>query len=431
LSILNSIISGVWAIDPQSAQGYIPFVQSLLTRQDVSNLLPQNQRSTVDSKIVSFEDLESESIENDTEVSSKIAVLSINGALTKEDGLCSPGMSSMNSKLKFLLKDDSIGGILLNIDSPGGEASFTPILANTIKNADKPIITYTSRMMASAAYWIGSSSVEVYASHKNDSIGSIGTMVTMADYTQFFEKAGVNIKDIYATASKNKNSLYNSFLDGDFETIQKEVLDPINEDFLQTVQSNRPDAKDEVLSGNIYFASKAVKNGLIDGIKSFDECISRLQELVSEDKTPNFQSPKTNNMSKKTQNVASFLGYEKLESKDGHVSLSEEDVAKLSEKVGSEASAQESDEDPKSNEKINAILSRIKGMEKSTTTLSTDLQSLSTRMEEVEEKVPGSSSSSTPSGEETETDPGAKSGVDPWDDPENPVNKATSEKINA
>ena len=40
----------------------------------------------------------------------------------------------MNAILKEMINDASVGGILLDIDSPGGEASFTPVLGSTIKN---------------------------------------------------------------------------------------------------------------------------------------------------------------------------------------------------------------------------------------------------------------------------------------------------------
>ena len=61
------------------------------------------------------------------------------------------------------LEDDSIQGIVLNIDSPGGQMNGTNELANMIFAArgTKPITAYVGGLGASGAYWIASAADEI------------------------------------------------------------------------------------------------------------------------------------------------------------------------------------------------------------------------------------------------------------------------------
>lgn len=434
MSLLNSITSGAWAIAPQFAVGYLPFVANLLEGNDPSKLLPSKQEVELSYK--NSAKIKTQSGSSVDRKGQRLAIMTIKGVLMKDDGMCSAGMLSMDRMLKNIINDPSVGGILLDIDSPGGEASYTPVFGETIKNSPKPILTYTSRRMASAAFWIGSSAQEIYASHKNDEVGSIGTMITLADMRKRLEKDGINLVDIYATESSEKNGLYKAFLDGDYKKIQKEMLDPINKEFINTVKSNRDISDVDAFKGKIFRAEEAVQNGMIDGVKSFEECLIRLQELVDDNAQSQETTPKTNTtMKEHIQTVANFLGHPSLESKDGHISLSEEDVAKLGEKLAAlenadpSAKNSEEHEDPEPSAAEQKIISMMEEIQSSTTKLSEDVASLSSRVDGIEDKTPGAKPSSTTVDDKTETDPENTEKKDPWDDPNDPINKATEERI--
>lgn len=435
MSILNSIINEAWAIDPKYASAYLPFVQSLIEGKNPDKLLPQNQEVKI--SYIETSEVMSASGERSSSVSSgkRIAVFTVKGVLTKDDGFCSAGMESMDIMLKQVLNDPEVGGVLLNMDTPGGEASYTPIFARTINQASKPIITYTNRLLASAGYWIASNSREIYASHDNDTIGSIGTMVTLVDFRKKMEMDGINMVDIYATESEEKNHLYKAFLKGDIDTIRKEMLDPVNESFLNTVRSNRDITDSKAFKGKTFLGKQAIKIGMIDGIKSFEECIARLEELISSSDKPQ-NTPKTNsNMKKEIQTVATFLGYEKLESKDGHISLSEEDFAKIGAKLESietaESSAENSDKDKPGTENsaFEAISKQLDTIQSSTSKLEENLTKMEGRIDTLEDKKPAAKRSGAEAPDDTETDDEAKGNVDAWADPANPLNKQIDEDL--
>ncbi|HEV2037526.1 MAG TPA: hypothetical protein VGQ96_02880, partial [Candidatus Eremiobacteraceae bacterium] len=93
-----------------------------------------------------------------------IAVLPLWGIITQRgnmvDDVSGPGSMStqkFTGALRAALADDSIGGILIDIDSPGGSVFGIQELADEIFQArqTKPIVAIADSLAASAAYWIG------------------------------------------------------------------------------------------------------------------------------------------------------------------------------------------------------------------------------------------------------------------------------------
>ena len=429
MSLLNNILNDPWAIDRMSAMAYTPFVQKLIEGENASIHLPQQQEVSV-----SYMKTESFGPSNSTQHGKRIAIMNIKGVMMKDDGMCSAGMESMDNRLRSILADSSVGGVLFYIDSPGGEASYTLNFAKTIAEADKPTLTYTNRLMASAGYWLGSSADEVYASSENDQIGSIGTMVSFQDFRGVFDKMGIKTIDLYADGSEEKNDRLKLFQEGTPEalaTLRKEWLNPINKTFHDSVKKNRKDISAEAMKGKVYYAKQAIDLGLIDGIKSMEECIIRLEEMISEQNNPELTPQINSSMNKNIQAVANFLGYEELASKDGHISLSNEDMAKIGEKLEAkpaESSAENSTEED--NPQLEAINKQLQEEVAKNVELNASLTAFEARVEALETNKPAAASASATVPASTETDPNAQASVDPWDDPNDPINQATQQRLN-
>ena len=75
------------------------------------------------------------------------------------------------------VNDSRVAGIILDVDSPGGEVSGTPELSSKIFNlrGKKPIVAIANSLMASAAYWIGSAADEIVIT-PSGMAGSIGVL---------------------------------------------------------------------------------------------------------------------------------------------------------------------------------------------------------------------------------------------------------------
>jgi ClpP class serine protease len=161
--------------------------------------------------------------------------------------------------------------------------------------------------MCSAAYWIGSQCSEIYAGNKTDEIGSIGTMCSFADMQPMWEKQGVVFHEIYASASTDKNKNYMDARKGNYDGIIQS-LDQINTIFLNAVKDARGaklNAK-ETLTGKVFMAQNAINVGLIDGMKSFEDVITRAQQLANQQKQTN--TINTNQSNKNPMKVKAIFG---------------------------------------------------------------------------------------------------------------------------
>jgi len=281
---LSYVFSSVWAMYEPSAMGYLPLLNRMaegtanipqLSEEEKAGFAPRNEAANG---------------ANGRDV--RIGVLPIQGPIVKYDMMCGPrGTKSIIRSLRNFKHSSDIGAVVMVIDSGGGEAAATQELAAEIKNFGKPIIAFVDGMAASAAYWIASAADEIILSQKTDIVGSIGTMINFLDLRGYYEKQGAKFHEIYATLSTSKNKAFQLALEGDYDQIRKELLDPFNNAFHAGIKANRSGKlnleKHNVLDGSIFMGQKAIKAGLADRIDSFDNTLSRAANLATSEPKPN------------------------------------------------------------------------------------------------------------------------------------------------
>ena len=113
---------------------------------------------------------------------------------------------------------------------------------------------------------------------RNDFVGCIGTMTSFYDFDGYYKKMGINLVEAKATKSDLKNKTFEDLVDGKPKEYIERILDPLNEQFLAAVRSQRGkiaemDDDNPVLRGEIYYTEEAVENGLIDGMHTFLEAV--------------------------------------------------------------------------------------------------------------------------------------------------------------
>lgn len=192
-------------------------------------------------------------------------VIPIDGIITRGD-LWSLGTQSLQEYLAYAESHAGIDQIVFHINSPGGMASGTHELAQAIKSHPKPSIALVSGMAASAAYWIASACDKIILVNELAQVGSIGVMTTLSNTRKYLEDMGIVIKDVYASQSSDKNADRRQFLEtGNTDLIQAE-LDELCNFFINTVKSNRANAREDVFTGKVYRGADAIKMGLVDAI---------------------------------------------------------------------------------------------------------------------------------------------------------------------
>lgn len=79
--------------------------------------------------------------------------------------------------IQAAIDDPAVSRLVLEIDSPGGQAAGIGDLAAQIRQSPKPVIAHVDNLAASAAYWIASAAQEIVVS-PGAMLGSIGVVAT-------------------------------------------------------------------------------------------------------------------------------------------------------------------------------------------------------------------------------------------------------------
>lgn len=219
------------------------------------------------------------------EMRDNTAVIDVNGIIAKRmdmfDELCFGGTSTEKLMQDFRTVVDSpnVESIVLNIDSPGGEAFGINELAQAIYDArgKKPIKAYVSGLGCSGAYWIASAADEVITD-KSALLGSIGVVTAWTDDTEMYKMLGIRKETIVSSNAPKKRLDFDN--EGDRAEMQRE-LDSIEKVFHKAVARNRGVTTEQVIKdfnqGGVLGGKDAVAAGMADRTGSLEEVIKGLQ----------------------------------------------------------------------------------------------------------------------------------------------------------
>ena len=287
----SAIMRGRWLIDKAWASAHMPMIISALKGSGgFSGMFGEKEKETQTEalKVLSHKAGSVYSVGYYTDLSrlpsGSIAMINITGPITKYGGLCAYGSVDHVATLNRLSNAPNIKGIILNMDSPGGEAAGTAMLADAIRAATaiKPVIAMIDDgIAASAGMWIASAAQEIYTTQKTDMVGSVGVYTTIADWYGYMAEQGLDVRDIYAPQSTDKNLDYREALDGKDDLV-KEDLKVLAQEFIDTVRKNRAGKinGDAWTTGKMFYSKEAIKIGLIDGQKSFEQVVRRMDSLI-------------------------------------------------------------------------------------------------------------------------------------------------------
>jgi len=154
--------------------------------------------------------------------------------------------------------------IVLSVRSPGGYVNKVPETARLIDRIaqEKPVFAYTDTLMASAAYWIGSSADRIYAAPSAD-VGSVGAYIEFMDYSKYNSINGIEQKLLRAGDDKARIGFDGQMRDSDIAEMQAE-LEEAHSQFKDSVLAHRK-IDPAHLQGKTYSGNKALELGFIDG----------------------------------------------------------------------------------------------------------------------------------------------------------------------
>ena len=215
-----------------------------------------------------------------------VAIIRIAGPLLKSDDWLTKWLGgtsyvSVQRAIGEALGRSSVKTILLQVDSPGGSVDGLAELGDAVRAARrvKPVIAQVAGMAASAAYYVAAQASQVFAG-RMDLVGSIGTVLSLYDYSRQFEKLGIE-PVILATGeykaagepgteiTTRQRRYFQSIVDGFFTDFRRVVVQGRGGGILENLG--------EVTTGKLYLAQDAMRLGLIDGIRTMDDTLRQLR----------------------------------------------------------------------------------------------------------------------------------------------------------
>lgn len=183
----------------------------------------------------------------------------------------------IEAQLDAALADNAVSHIVLDIDSPGGEATGMFRLAEKLRAArqQKPITAFVNDMAASAAYGIAASTSRIVVS-PSSIVGSIGVVMVHLDRSAEFEKKGQRPTLIFAGAHKVDGHPFAALPENVRADLQTEV-EKFYALFVASVAAGRPQFSDDAIratEARTFLGEEAVKLGLADAIGSFEDALA-------------------------------------------------------------------------------------------------------------------------------------------------------------
>ncbi|TYQ15025.1 UNVERIFIED_CONTAM: protease-4 [Acetivibrio alkalicellulosi] len=215
-----------------------------------------------------------------------IAILEINGAIMESDSTSFLSTETYRHKefleqLEHVFKNDSINGVVLKVNSPGGGVFESDEIHRKIvslkEENDKPFVVYMGKLAASGGYYVSAPADKIYAD-RNTITGSIGVIIGNLNFKELMDNIGIEENSIVSGKNKNILSPYQHMSDEQRQIIQS-MVDEIHEQFLDVVSQGRNIEKSKLRSiadGRIYSASQAKDVGLIDEIGTLDDAIDEV-----------------------------------------------------------------------------------------------------------------------------------------------------------
>lgn len=216
-----------------------------------------------------------------------IARIPIEGILVHRLGLLDPwfgmtGYDGIETKFLAAISDPEVEGILLDIDSPGGEVYGVEGVVDAIFEARgaKPIWALINERASSAAYWLASAAHVVVAPASADT-GSIGALVMHVSAKGAMDAAGYKVTLIYAGDHKVDGHPFDKLPENVRVDLQAEVED-IRVRFATSVARNRNILVETVLGteARVLPAADALAADLIDKISPKNEMKRKFAALL-------------------------------------------------------------------------------------------------------------------------------------------------------
>jgi protease-4 len=180
-------------------------------------------------------------------------------------------------------KDSSIKGVILRVDSPGGDAVASDEILHELKllSAVKPVVISMSDLAASGGYFISMTGDPVVA-YPDTITGSIGVLYGKPNFRGLYGKLGIT-KDLLARGKfADIDSDYTPLSDAEKAKLHEGIL-ATYKSFVTKVATARKktyDQIDTIAQGRVWMGEQADQNGLVDHLGGLDTAVDLIRQRI-------------------------------------------------------------------------------------------------------------------------------------------------------
>nr|WP_172686029.1 S49 family peptidase [Aeromonas hydrophila]AKS10296.1 head maturation protease C [Aeromonas hydrophila] len=221
-----------------------------------------------------------------------IAVLPISGTLAHKWGGLQPscgatGYDGIQGRLNQALKDPEVRGIMLDVDTPGGEVAgafdCTDIIARA--NKIKPVWSLCYDMHCSAGQLLVSGAGRRLITQTGIA-GSIGVVIAHMDVSEMLKQTGRKVTLIHAGANKVDGNPYEALPERVRAKLQADV-EATRLRFANTVSRHTGLSVDRILAqeAGTFEGQAAIEQGLADELVNGADAVAVMAERISHKQT--------------------------------------------------------------------------------------------------------------------------------------------------
>jgi protease-4 len=180
--------------------------------------------------------------------------------------------------------DSSIKGVIVRIDSPGGEVTASDDIWRQMNllSKKKPTVISMSDLAASGGYYMALTGDSIVA-EPGTLTGSIGVVFGKPNLHGLYDKLGVTKDSIQRGKHADIDSDYTSLTPEERDKL-RQGIDESYQDFLSKVANARHHSVDEidaVAQGRVWLGSQAKSRGLVDELGGLDTAIGLVKKKAN------------------------------------------------------------------------------------------------------------------------------------------------------
>ena len=214
----------------------------------------------------------------------RIAVVYAEGEIV--DGWGSPtdvGGDRLAHELRRLRNDPDLKAVVLRVNSPGGSAFASDIIAREVDllNQKVPVIISMGDLAASGGYYISAKGKTIMADPATIT-GSIGVFGLHFNYEELAKKVHLGTDGVKTARYADLLEMHRAATPEEMAVVQAEV-DNVYEAFLKIVATGRKMERDqvhEIAQGRVWLGSAAKSIGLVDRFGGLRDAIALAKEAA-------------------------------------------------------------------------------------------------------------------------------------------------------